>query len=715
MNRLFRSSLVVFVVLGLIGLGWAIYTQHVWEDYYITYRASRNLATGQGLVFSPGERVHTFTSPLGVLLPAAASLLTLNSSDTAALWIFRVFSIAAFAGAGVLLWRLAFTLRTPAAAGVLLVALFASDNKIVDNSINGMETGILLLFAAWSLWALFARPPRQALHLGLSWAGLMWSRPDSFLYIAVLALGALAFYPEGRRRLLGTLAAAGGVTTLLYLPWFVGAWLYYGSPVPHTVVAKGLFSEPSAAQFLRELLAFPATILAGRSSLGATFMPAYGLSSGWPSGVITTSLLVSLPLLLLWLLPRIRWEARVASLAFLAGHVYLTVIVGFPVPWYIPLVTLFGLMALGLVAGQLLELARGRPRIFRPVLAAAALLLAANAALAAAAAYQLRVQQRVIETGHRRVLGEWLRDQARSERETVFLEPLGYIGYFSGLKMLDYPGLASPEVVAARRRARSRSYPACWHELIRDLRPDWLVLRPVEADMVRHQDPILLQSHYREVQRFDVRDEVESVRFLPGRGYLHHDAAFEVHRRLDADEAPRWESTPRIVPLMPDGLTRKEALGEVTFEYDAFSAHAPSVLAHPVPAGARYLAGRFGLFDAAYAHPAQATDGAEFQIAWLGPDGSRRLLFQRLLTPLTNEQDRGFLPFAVELPPEAGGTVELIITPGPQDNANTDWTYWTGVRFELPPEAGAARGRRSQDEGHRWQNRSVSEDLRPST
>jgi len=64
-----------------VELAWSLYTQHAWEDYYITYRASKNLATGNGLTFTAGERVHSFTSPLGVLLPALASLLTGNSSD----------------------------------------------------------------------------------------------------------------------------------------------------------------------------------------------------------------------------------------------------------------------------------------------------------------------------------------------------------------------------------------------------------------------------------------------------------------------------------------------------------------------------------------------------------------------------------------------------------------------------------------------------------
>ena len=81
-----------------IAMVFALYTQHAWEDYWITFRTSKNLATGHGLVFNVGDRLHTFTSPLGVLLPALASLLTANSSDPAALWIFRLMGATALGG-----------------------------------------------------------------------------------------------------------------------------------------------------------------------------------------------------------------------------------------------------------------------------------------------------------------------------------------------------------------------------------------------------------------------------------------------------------------------------------------------------------------------------------------------------------------------------------------------------------------------------------------
>jgi len=43
--------------------------------------------------------------------------------------------------------------------------------------------------------------------------------------------------------------------------------------------------------------------------------------------------------------------------------------------------------------------------------------------------------------------------------------------------MLDYPGLASKEMVAARRRLG----PGRQNQIYRELKPDWLVLRPGEA------------------------------------------------------------------------------------------------------------------------------------------------------------------------------------------------------------------------------------------
>lgn len=113
-----------------------------------------------------------------------------------------------------------------------------------------------------------------------------------------------------------------------------------------------------------------------------------------------------------------------------------------------------------------------------------------------------------------------------------------------------------------------------------------------------------------------------------------------------------------------------------------YFAHAPSRLVYRLPAGTTALRGGFGLRPAAYAadNPAPS-DGAEFVVRWRA-GGEERVLLRRLLQPRTEAADRGTLAFRVEFP--AGQAAELVleISPGPADNAASDWTYWAGLLLE---------------------------------
>src|SRR5216110_2480068 len=127
-----RTMLAVIAAAFVLPLIFALYTGHVWEDFYITFRSSKNLAGGRGLVFQPGERVHTFTSPLGVLVPAACSLLAGANADVAALWLFRLISAALLAATAALLWHISRRLRLSVIGVTFLFGLFLFDPKITD-------------------------------------------------------------------------------------------------------------------------------------------------------------------------------------------------------------------------------------------------------------------------------------------------------------------------------------------------------------------------------------------------------------------------------------------------------------------------------------------------------------------------------------------------------------------------------------------------------
>ena len=141
-----------------------------------------------------------------------------------------------------------------------------------------------------------------------------------------------------------------------------------------------------------------------------------------------------------------------------------------------------------------------------------------------ASAWQMRVQQSVVEDGARRPVGEWLRLHA-APGDTVFLEPLGYIGYYSRLKTYDFPGLSSPEVVAAVRGG-AKSYVA----LIAKLRPTWIVLRPVAAARPEFsQHPVL--NDYVLVRSWDASPQLDAISVLPGRPWNEFEAQYRLYRR----------------------------------------------------------------------------------------------------------------------------------------------------------------------------------------
>lgn len=105
----------------------------------------------------------------------------------------------------------------------------------------------------------------------------------------------------------------------------------------------------------------------------------------------------------------------------------------------------------------------------------------------------------------------------------------------SGLKMLDYPSLASKEVVEVRKRLGLYGEHWVWAELL----PDWLVLRPPEIQDEKLIDTGNLDKFYELVQTFDATEKINAVFWLPVRAYLQYDQTFLIfHRKPDASLKP---------------------------------------------------------------------------------------------------------------------------------------------------------------------------------
>lgn len=678
----YNPARVAFLGTFLVAMLFALYTQHAWEDYYITFRSSKNLATGHGLVFSVGDRLHTFTSPLGVLLPAVSYLLTGNSSDAGALWIFRLMCATALGGAAALLVRISQRQNYGAVPGFFLVAWLALDAKTVDFSINGMETAFVVLFLAYALWAHLSPGPRQWRHLGAAWAGLMWTRPDGFVYIGLVAAGFGLFNDirqsgTSRTKLLGLFLKAGLLTTALYLPWLLFAHFYYGTIVPHTITAKSGIGDPrTLSGLLPAALQLPFSAWSDSASMKGTFLPAYYMIGGWPELPAQVAGAIAGFCSLLWLLPFLRVETRVSSLAFFGAHAYLSYFPYFPFPWYLPATTLLAIFTLGSLLAQALHGAArwqnadpgsDRPRRLKVfALTGAALLAAGTGWFTWQAARQLAAQQQYIENGNRRKIGEWLHANAKPG-DTVFMEPLGYIGYFSGLKTYDFPGMSSREMVKARQEVGNE-----WAALIEHLQPNWLVLRPPEVERLNRLAPSLLISYYAVAREFSVAGEIARLE-VKGRRYLELDSRFTVYHLIRLN---------RYKTEIADITSKFEVSRQVLEGVGVTMVHAPGQMVVKVPLKATTLEVAYGFPAGAYAgEPGDRTDGATFQIEWEG-DGRKVMLLDVTLDPANNPAHRPLQHYRGKLPATSDRNARLVFRTLPGATMTKDWTCWSLPEFQ---------------------------------
>lgn len=509
----------MLLCVALVPLLFAAYTHQAWEDYYITLRSSQNLAEGHGLVYQVGEKVHTFTSPLGVLVPALGFKLT--GGDLGALWFLRIVSALAVAATAALVLRHAHEHGWSRGAGLFAVVAGLLEAKIVACTVNGMEAGFLVFFTALA-WTELLRPagPRR-LVLAAAYAGLMWTRPDACVLAAAMTIAAALFTaktaPGGWRAWSGAVVSGILLGGLLYAPWFLWAWHYYGSPIPQTIIAKSIYAPKLS---LTRILLAPWNCLVNRTALDVIYMPMYALG-GWPDAVFLFGKVFARLAAFAWILPGVPRPARAASFALLLGGVYLQQIM--PYPWYFPPWTLLGAIGLAGAGGALL--ARVGPRFTSSARIVAGVTAGLIVGLTVAQGWSARVQQDLIEEHGRKQIGLWLREHA-APGDTVFLEPIGYIGYFSRLKILDYPGLVAPEVSNIIRSGGRGGYA----RLIDDLRPNWLVLRPYElAQQNLMNSPTL--AAYTPIELWSQRSKIDAHTFLPGRPWVEFDAEFVVFQR----------------------------------------------------------------------------------------------------------------------------------------------------------------------------------------
>ena len=541
-----RIYLLLFLIPFSVAMLYALFTDHRWEDWYITYRASKNLALGHGLTYTAGEKVYSYTSPINTLLPALFAYVFPHNADQAAIWLYRLVNSVVLGICAMLLWRLAGALQLNRFFSFFLIALFSVNILIIDNSINGMEAPYMMLFLILLIFQLYKKEQTQIRDFILPFTGLMYTRPDGFVYAAFLIAGFLVFHfnrkdPKAQFPFVAKLLRAALIALALYLPWILVTWYYYGSPIPNTIIAKSVFKDYDLWVLIKEFIKFPFTIFRDTVNyvLSGLFMPGYSFFGGWyqlewPGRLITTITFYA------FLFPFLPKAARAFSLSVYLAVFYLTVVSGQGgQPWYLPNLSIQAILFLAVALNALYE--KYRSNIIPGF---ASVFFAYSFVLLLLGGYSFKMQQEIVENGNRTKIGQWLKANASKPNETVFLECLGYIGYYSNLKMYDFPGMSSPEVVGVLRKNKAEN--KIWYSVVIDsLKPDWVVLRPWEIDNINREMPGMLDRYYEREKNFSVIDQIPDQWYLLGKPYLENDAWFVVFKKRSMKR--EIDHTPELV------------------------------------------------------------------------------------------------------------------------------------------------------------------------
>jgi hypothetical protein len=224
---------VIFVIAAAacaIRLFFWFYTGRVWEDALITVLHSENFARGLGLShYHPGyPPLHGFTSPLSVLVPLMADVFHVGWGLPFLKIVSALIAVPTVLLAAAIVLNPAFRINIWLV--YLLCAYLAFEHHQILWGMAGMETqiSVFVLF-----FAMYCALQGSVLLMSASMALCLYARPDFAIFVCFVGLYAALSH---RAKLFHILAIA----MALYAPWILFTSLYYGSPVPNTIVAKSL-------------------------------------------------------------------------------------------------------------------------------------------------------------------------------------------------------------------------------------------------------------------------------------------------------------------------------------------------------------------------------------------------------------------------------------------------------------------------------------------
>ncbi|MBN1163571.1 MAG: hypothetical protein JXB45_03255 [Candidatus Krumholzibacteriota bacterium] len=250
MKRGWRILILSLLTAALLLVG-LYYLHYLPDDAYITLRYARNVLRGEGFVYNSGERVEGYTNFLWLILLIASGKLGLPLPLSARV-LSLAFSLATLVLAGYAVREYG---RDRVDGGwapslVLFSAplLLAASSPFLVWSLAGTEMPLYTFLLCGGFLLLLRRRRPEGVFLVLGLLGLV--RPEGLIFYALAGIIVLL---ESRDRT--NLYKWAGILVLLFAPYLIWKWRYFGPLVPNTFYAKtgpaGLMLKNGSAYLLR--------------------------------------------------------------------------------------------------------------------------------------------------------------------------------------------------------------------------------------------------------------------------------------------------------------------------------------------------------------------------------------------------------------------------------------------------------------------------------
>lgn len=234
--------IVLCLIFFIVGMATAINLKWVGDDIYITLRYVENFLAGNGLVYNIGERVEGYTDFLWAMILALFQWLKFDPADTA-----NTIGLFSFAAILILFGRISLLLNKTFKFKFYLPFSLIALSLNYDFGIwatSGLETAFyaMLLLCAFYIYFFSARErKKRLLFSGLLLCLSLMTRPDAMLFVlfanGILFLRNLVLRLKFKELLIEQLLFASS-TILIYLPYFLWRYNYYGFIFPNTYYDK---------------------------------------------------------------------------------------------------------------------------------------------------------------------------------------------------------------------------------------------------------------------------------------------------------------------------------------------------------------------------------------------------------------------------------------------------------------------------------------------